>query len=136
MTNASFHGNLELHSALREDDHRAYYELALQRQNSQPWSSRRIHVTARFTADSVEFVIRDDGGGFNPGCLPDPRDPENLVRPCGRGLLLMHSFMDEVNYNEVGNEVKLIKRRTIKGEGENGGVIQNTAELAAAPPVR
>jgi anti-sigma regulatory factor (Ser/Thr protein kinase) len=127
LTNASFHGNLELQSSLREDDHRAYYQLALQRQNSQPWSSRRIHVTARFTSDWAEFVIRDDGAGFNPGCLPDPKDPANLERPCGRGLLLMHSFMDVVDYNAVGNEVKLVKRRTVKGgeecdsECKNGG---------------
>jgi anti-sigma regulatory factor (Ser/Thr protein kinase) len=124
LTNASFHGNLELQSSLREDDHKAYYELALERQNAQPWASRRIHVTARFTSDASEFTIRDDGAGFNPACLPDPRDPGNLERPCGRGLLLMYSFMDEVDYNSVGNEVRLVKRRKTKSESEGGGESQ------------
>ncbi|WP_373653570.1 response regulator [Schlesneria sp. DSM 10557] len=113
LTNACFHGNLELCSSLRETDHRAYYDLALERVKSLPWSARRIHVTGRFTRDEVEFVIRDDGFGFDRSCLLDPTDPENLERPCGRGLLLMHTFMDEVNYNSVGNEVRLIKRRKI-----------------------
>ncbi len=113
MTNASFHGNLELNSALREGDHRAYYDLAMQRANLPPWSNRRIYVTGRFTVDEVEFRIRDDGPGFNPEGLPDPTDPSNLERPSGRGLLLIHSFMDEVHHNEVGNEVRLIKRRKL-----------------------
>jgi CheY-like chemotaxis protein/anti-sigma regulatory factor (Ser/Thr protein kinase) len=114
LTNASFHGNLELSSSLREEDHRAYYEMAFQRINSQPWSSRRIHVTGKFTPEAAEFVIRDEGTGFQPDQLPDPTDPANLERPCGRGLLLMHSFMDEVRYNGTGNEVTLIKRRKVK----------------------
>ena len=111
LTNACFHGNLELSSSLRETDHRAYYDLALQRIGAVPWSDRRIHISGRFTVDEAEFVIRDDGFGFDRDCLLDPTDPENLERPCGRGLLLMHTFLDEVQYNTVGNEVKLVKRR-------------------------
>jgi anti-sigma regulatory factor (Ser/Thr protein kinase) len=43
--------------------------------------------------------------------LPDPTDPTNLEKVTGRGVLLMKSFMDEVTYNEVGNEVTMCKRR-------------------------
>lgn len=111
LTNACFHGNLELSSSIRETDHRAYYDLAIQRIGSRPWSDRRIHISARFTPDEVEFVIRDDGPGFNRHILPDPTDPANLERPCGRGLLLMHTFMDSIQYNDIGNEVRLLKRR-------------------------
>lgn len=113
LTNASYHGNFELDSSLREEDHRAYYELAVQRAAMPPWSNRRIYVTGRFTSDQAEFCIRDDGPGFDPSCLPDPTDPANLERSCGRGLLLIHSFMDEVQHNSVGNEVKLVKRRKV-----------------------
>ncbi len=119
LTNASLHGNLELCSDLREQNHRAYYDLAIQRTKSLPWSSRRIHVTGKLTAESAEFVIRDEGPGFNPERLPDPTDPVNLERPCGRGLLLIHSFMDEVRHNAVGNEVVLIKRRHRKDEADD-----------------
>jgi CheY-like chemotaxis protein len=91
LTNASFHGNLELSSTLREGDHRLYYDMAMQRASLPPWSTRRIYVTGRFTADEAEFRIRDDGPGFNPDCLPDPTDPANLERPCGRGLLLIQA---------------------------------------------
>ena len=41
--------------------------------------------------------------------LPDPTDPEYLDRPHGRGLLLMRTFADVVRFNDVGNEVTLVK---------------------------
>lgn len=129
LTNACFHGNLELCSSLRETDHRAYYDLAIERIHARPWSDRRIRVGGRFTRDEVEFTIRDDGPGFDRSRLLDPTDPSNLERPCGRGLLLMHTFMDDVEYNAVGNEVRLAKRRKKEGaESERtGDRLQNAA---------
>jgi anti-sigma regulatory factor (Ser/Thr protein kinase) len=76
-----------------------------------PYSQRRIHVKARYSPDSAVFCIRDEGPGFNRQELPDPTDPSNIERPCGRGLLLMQTFMDEVEYNSSGNEVTMTKRR-------------------------
>lgn len=111
LTNACLHGNLEVDSALREIDHRKYYDLAKERMTATPYSQRRIYVTARYKLDSAEFCIRDEGPGFNRAALPDPTDPSNIERPCGRGLLLMQTFMDEVTYNAAGNEVTMIKRR-------------------------
>ena len=57
------------------------------------------------------YVIRDEGPGFDVSGLPDPTDPANLDRPCGRGMLLMRTFMDNVIYNDRGNEVTLFKER-------------------------
>jgi anti-sigma regulatory factor (Ser/Thr protein kinase) len=44
--------------------------------------------------------------------LPDPTDPENLLKVSGRGILLMRTFMDEVRFNDRGNEVTMVKRRS------------------------
>ena len=55
-------------------------------------------------------MIRDEGEGFDVTSLPDPTDPENLVRASGRGVMLMQMFMSEVRYNDIGNEVRMIKR--------------------------
>lgn len=121
LTNASLHGNLELDSSLREKDHREYYELARSRMELLPYSGRRIHVTARYSLDAAEFTIRDEGPGFNRSNLPDPTDPTNIERPCGRGLLLMQTFMDEVRYNAVGNEVTMIKRCRVPTVGRKQG---------------
>jgi CheY-like chemotaxis protein len=111
LVNACFHGNLEVSSSLREHDHRAYYDLAKQRAQLEPYSSRRIIVRAHFSPEQAEYIIRDEGPGFDPKTLPDPRDPENLEKSSGRGLLLMQTFMDQVTYNPTGNQVSLVKRR-------------------------
>jgi anti-sigma regulatory factor (Ser/Thr protein kinase) len=64
----------------------------------------------RFAPGEATFVIQDEGPGFDPASLPDPTDPENLDKVSGRGLLLMRTFMDEVSYNDRGNQVTMIKR--------------------------
>ncbi len=114
LLNAYYHGNLEVSSDLREQDHTAYYNLAQERTQQDPYRNRRITVEARVTPTESQYVIRDEGPGFNPADLPDPTDPANIERPCGRGLLLMQTFMDSVKYNTVGNEVTMVKRRARK----------------------
>ncbi len=110
LLNAAYHGNLEISSELREQDHSAYYDLARERTQLPPFSVRQIFVDVDFSRDLVEYVIQDEGPGFDPAILPDPTDPLNLERPCGRGLLLMRTFMDAVKYNKAGNQVTMSKR--------------------------
>lgn len=111
LLNAFYHGNLEVSSKLREDDYDQYYSLAKLRCSQAPYADRKITVHCKFDEVAVEVTITDEGPGFDPSLLPDPRDPENLERPSGRGLLLMKTFLDEVEYNSKGNEVRMIKRR-------------------------
>lgn len=111
MINACFHGNLEVSSSLRESDHHAYYDLAKERASLSPYADRRISVAMTISPEEAVFIIGDEGPGFDPHALPDPRAPQNLEKPSGRGLLLMQTFMDEVRYNDRGNEVTMIKRR-------------------------
>jgi serine/threonine-protein kinase RsbW len=59
----------------------------------------------------VLVEIEDEGGGFDPRAVPDPCAPENLERSCGRGLLLMRTYMSWVRYNSRGNRVTMLKRR-------------------------
>ena len=67
--------------------------------------------TAAISPEEVRYTIRDEGPGFDPGTIPDPTDPANIVKASGRGLLLINTFMDEVSHNETGNEITLIKKR-------------------------
>ena len=113
LLNASYHGNLEVSSELREIDHAAFYDLARQRRLLDPYQSRRIHVDVELSAAGVKYEIRDDGPGFDPLSQPDPRAPGNIERPCGRGMLLMRTFMDQVQYNTKGNVVTLFKKATL-----------------------
>jgi len=111
LTNALYHGNLEVGSELRGEDDRAYFALVESRRRQAPYQHRHIHVEAALSREQATVTIRDEGSGFDPAAIPDPTDPENLEKASGRGVLLMRTFMDEVAYNEVGNAVTMIKRR-------------------------
>jgi CheY-like chemotaxis protein/anti-sigma regulatory factor (Ser/Thr protein kinase) len=111
LTNAILHGNLDLSSDLRETDEKRYYQLARARRDQAPYRDRRVFVTTTLTRHEATFVVRDEGLGFDPALLPDPADPANLERVSGRGLLLINTFMDHVEHNEVGNQITMSKRR-------------------------
>jgi anti-sigma regulatory factor (Ser/Thr protein kinase) len=102
---------LEIDSTIREGDRATYRAMVEERKQTEPFRSRRIFVELRAMTTHAEFSIRDEGRGFDYRQLPDPTDPLNLEKPSGRGLLLMRTFMDDVVFNDRGNEVTLIKRR-------------------------
>jgi CheY-like chemotaxis protein len=110
LANAIEHGNLEASSQLRETDDVAYQRLLAERRIAAPYRDRRLFVAAEQSRDGVTYRIRDEGPGFNRAALPDPTDPANLERVSGRGLLLIHAFMDEVVHNTTGNEITMLKR--------------------------
>jgi CheY-like chemotaxis protein len=114
LVNAIDHGNLELDSALRITDAERYRQLGLDRSRREPYRSRRVHVTARIDEFGAKFIVRDEGPGFDPTILPDPTDPENLLKPSGRGVMLIRTFMDQVSFNKQGNEITMIKHRSAR----------------------
>jgi CheY-like chemotaxis protein/anti-sigma regulatory factor (Ser/Thr protein kinase) len=111
LSNAIYHGNLEVSSDLREDDDTAYFALAQARCTQAPYLGRRVHVIETGTPSEVTYVIRDQGPGFDPSTLPDPRDPASLEKASGRGLLLIRSFMDRVEHSESGTVLTMVKKR-------------------------
>jgi serine/threonine-protein kinase RsbW len=72
-------------------------------------ASLRYHVRA----DHILAEVEDQGPGFDPNVVPDPRTPENRERPGGRGLLLMRYYMTWVRYNAAGNAVALFHARQV-----------------------
>ncbi len=111
LLNAYYHGNLEISSDLKETDYAEFYALAERRSREAPYQGRFVSLRLELTPTVAVIAIRDEGRGFDPKSLPDPTDLENLDRPCGRGVMLMRAFMDDVQYNDTGNEVTLTKRR-------------------------
>ena len=72
--------------------------------------TKLLKVTAELSPREACFTVEDEGEGFDVGAIPDPCDPENLFKTSGRGVLLIHNIMDEVEYNAQGNRVKMVKR--------------------------
>lgn len=118
LRNALFHGNLELTSEQREGDATEYQRLIEERLEREPFAGRKLHVTVDVSPHQGRFSVRDEGPGFDPRNLPDPTEPANLEKVSGRGLLLMRTFMDEVTFNETGNQVTMVKRCPAAGSAE------------------
>jgi len=72
---------------------------------------RTLRVRWSMDPNVMVICIADDGEGFNPKNVPDPRVRENLEKPSGRGLMLIKAYMTELRFNERGNEICLIKVR-------------------------
>lgn len=72
-------------------------------------------VEIQLACDGEDLVIRvtDRGDGFDPAGVADPLLPENLMRPGGRGLLLMRALVDEVDHRPgpTGGTVATLRRR-------------------------
>lgn len=73
---------------------------------------KKMRVSYENTGDSLMITVSDEGKGLDPGDIPDPLAPENLLKQSGRGVFLMRTFMDEVRFRslEPGTEITLIKR--------------------------
>jgi serine/threonine-protein kinase RsbW len=72
--------------------------------------TKLIRVSAELSPTEACFTVEDEGEGFDVQAIPDPRDPANLFKSSGRGVLLIYNIMDEVEYNALGNRVKMVKR--------------------------
>jgi serine/threonine-protein kinase RsbW len=89
VTNAVLHGN-------RQDE------------------TKMVGVAFATTPAGLEITVRDRGEGFNPESVPDPTDPQNLLKSSGRGIFLMRTFMDTVEWSrhpEGGTVVRMTKKR-------------------------
>lgn len=72
--------------------------------------TKLLRVTAELSAHEAAFTVEDEGDGFDVREIPDPRDPSNLFKSSGRGVLLIYNIMDEVEYSQGGAKLKMVKR--------------------------
>ena len=75
--------------------------------------SKFVEVIFNCHDNELEFEVRDQGEGFDPARVPDPTDAENLLKTSGRGIFLMRTFMDEIewlNRPDGGTTVRMKKR--------------------------
>ncbi len=75
--------------------------------------NKKVDIRFEVSAESLEISVKDQGNGFRVDDLPSPLDPENLLKPSGRGIFYIKSFMDEVEFrahSQGGMEVHMVKR--------------------------
>ena len=72
-------------------------------------AGKKVKIDFLIDPDRIEISMTDTGNGFDPDAVPDCRVGENLYKTEGRGLLLMRSYMDIVEFNEIGNSVHMVR---------------------------
>ena len=77
---------------------------------------KRVRVELWTGGGEIRARITDQGFGFDPNAIPDPRTPENITEPGGRGIFLMRKLLDEVHFNASGNSVTLVLREAAGAE--------------------
>ncbi len=71
--------------------------------------SKKVVTEAAVEPESkITITVTDEGEGFVPDEVPDPLAEENLLKTSGRGVYLMKEYADEVEYNDKGNQLKLV----------------------------
>lgn len=72
--------------------------------------NKKVTIDVHVEDSKLIMKVKDEGEGFNPDMIPDPTEPENLLKDSGRGLYLMKIYMDELKYNHTptGTETVLI----------------------------
>jgi CheY-like chemotaxis protein/anti-sigma regulatory factor (Ser/Thr protein kinase) len=110
MNNGIVHGNLELGPDVKKNGERAFQQLISERRAQPPYRDRRLFLKLKLLRTEAVFVVRDEGPGFDHARLAGPKDVTSLSQACGRGFTLMRTFMDDVSFNERGNEITLVKR--------------------------
>ena len=130
--NALYHGNLELPDEVSELDDDARTEFIQKRRQEPPYEQRKIHVTVEVSPRDVEVIVRDEGVGFRYQErfreLLQQNDSGTAITEGLRGLLLIHMFMDSVEFNKQGNEIRMIKRKP-----DESARAMETVDFAPAP---
>ncbi|MDX1929801.1 MAG: response regulator [Pirellulaceae bacterium] len=116
LSNSLYRGNLELtHAQWQEQcENEEANALVQQRLEQSPYKKRKVHFDARLMRDMLRVTVRDEGHGFDTSKFSHLNPAHAMDANKGRGLVLIHSFMDKVTYNEKGNEVTLIKHRSTR----------------------
>ena len=75
--------------------------------------TKNVNLMIKETRSGLEIAVRDFGRGFEVEDVPDPTNPENLLKASGRGILFMNNFMDSIEWlhHEQGTTVKMLKNR-------------------------
>jgi serine/threonine-protein kinase RsbW len=75
--------------------------------------SKKVDIRFEVSPEQLDVYVADQGNGFQIEDLPSPLDPENLLKPSGRGIFYIRSFMDSVEFRKLsrgGMEVHMVKR--------------------------
>ncbi len=113
ITNAIEHGNLEIDFQMKnealEGEIEDWENLLNAQLAKEELNRRKVLIEFKMNQEFCEWVVTDEGKGFDWKNRPDPDDPEMILAANGRGITLASLQFDEMEYNEIGNSVRFRK---------------------------
>jgi DNA-binding response OmpR family regulator len=110
LANAVEHGNLGITYDMKTqamEQPGGMEALIRERLQDPRLAARKVHLEVTYRPDRVEYVVRDEGEGFDPQALrAKPLGDTTALH--GRGLALVRHYMSEVAWNERGNEIRMV----------------------------
>jgi len=70
--------------------------------------NKKVTIDALVENSKLIIKIKDEGEGFDPSSIPDPTEPENLLKDSGRGIYLMRVYMDDLQYNRTPSGMEFV----------------------------
>jgi anti-sigma regulatory factor (Ser/Thr protein kinase) len=135
LSNSVLHGNLEISSDLKEQDHALFAEMVAARSADPHYASRLVDVLVDYDGERCQWSITDEGPGFDVAAVlgRDPADASHVLLVTGRGILMMKAFLDGVRYEEGGRRVILTLARAPGAEKRRHGRTPLRQPLRIAP---
>ena len=75
--------------------------------------NKKVDIRFEVSPDQLSISVKDQGNGFKADEIPNPLDTDNLLKPSGRGIFYIRTFMDEVEFRSLshgGTEVHMVKK--------------------------
>jgi serine/threonine-protein kinase RsbW len=110
-----------------DDDNRHWIDVAVReavanaiKHGNQEDPAKQVVIDMTIENDTMVIRVEDEGIGFDPSSLDDPLAPENLLKPNGRGIFYMKSFMDDIQYGvrPGGGTLVTLRKRLTRSERE------------------
>jgi len=75
---------------------------------------KKVTLTCEVNTTSLTVHVQDEGAGVDPATLPNPLAEENLLRENGRGVFLMRTLMDSVEFERLPGGAKVVMRMDLR----------------------
>ncbi len=69
---------------------------------------KKVYIDVLVENENIIIKVKDEGDGFDPANIPDPTEPQNLLKDSGRGVYLMKVYMDDLKYNATSDGMETI----------------------------
>lgn len=112
LSNAIEHGNLNLKKEISRENKvdvlDSFIKEKMEKLKLPEFANKKIKIKYLYTSDKFQFSIMDEGNGFDYKDFLKRIDQNIYNDSLNKGLFLIKNVVHEIEFNDKGNEIKLI----------------------------